>query len=273
MIKLKIENFGPIIKGFTSDNGWMEIRKNTFLIGNQGSGKSTVAKLFSSLTWLEKSINRGDTKINNFTPDNFIEITRFQKINNYFKAKTYIDYMGEKYRITFNAHKKTIKISVNNKSHYVVPKIMYVPAERNFLSTISDAYSVKGLTDNLFTFAEELIKAQKALKGKKLDLQIGTYKYEYSEDEDSSFVSGDNYKINLLEASSGLQSYTPLYLVSRNLSNSISEKKTIRNNLSVTQSIRLDEEIAKIMRNNSMSEGNCFLISAGVTSYIPAPAT
>ena len=79
MIKLKIENFGPIIKGFTSDNGWMEIRKNTFLIGNQGSGKSTVAKLFSSLTWLEKSINRGDTKINNFTPDNFIEITRFQK--------------------------------------------------------------------------------------------------------------------------------------------------------------------------------------------------
>lgn len=134
---------------------------------------------------------------------------------------------------------------------------MYIPAERNFLSTISDAYDVKGLPDNVFTFAEELKKAQKALNGKKLDLQIGSYKYQYDESEDSSFVLGDDYKINLLEASSGLQSFTPLYLVSRNLSLSISDKEeTLRKNMSVSQSIRMNNEIAELMLNKSIPDEN-----------------
>ena len=68
--------------------------------------------------------------------------------------------------------------------NYIVPKIMYIPAERNFLSTISDAYNVKGLPDNLFTFAEELKRAQKELNGKKLQLPITDYIYEYDESEE-----------------------------------------------------------------------------------------
>ncbi len=257
MSKIKIINFGPITGGLQTNDGWIEIEKITVFIGNQGSGKSTVAKLFSTLSWLEKSINRGDTNKDKISFAKFIEFTKYQKIHNYFKEDTFIDYIGDKYQITYDRKKDFPVITAINNGAYTVPKLMYVPAERNFLSTISDAYDVKGLPDNLFTFAEELKKAQKALKGKKVDLQIGSYQYEYDEDDDSSYVIGKDYKINLLEASSGLQSFTPMFLVSNELSSAISEKEeTLRKNMSVTQSIRMDNEISELMLNKSIPESS-----------------
>lgn len=257
MSKIKIYNFGPIKEGLQSNDGWIEIDKVTVFIGNQGSGKSTVAKLFSTLTWLEKSINRGDTIKDNISFAKFIKFTRYQNIHNYFKEDTIIDYIGDKYQITFDRTNKFPIIKLIDNGSYTVPKIMYVPAERNFLSTISDAYNAKGLPDNLFTFAEELKKAQKALKGRKVDLQIGSYQYEYDEGDDSSYVIGEDYKINLLEASSGLQSFTPMYLVSNELSSAISEKEEIlRKNMSVTQSIRMDNEISELMLDKSIPESS-----------------
>ncbi|MCT4602638.1 MAG: ATP-binding protein [Marinifilum sp.] len=257
MSKIKINNFGPITDGLQTNNGWIEIDEVTVFVGNQGSGKSTVAKLFSTLSWLEKSINRGDTKKDKISFDKFIEFTKYQKIHNYFKEDTFIDYIGDKYQITFDRKKDSPVITAVNKGAYTVPKIMYVPAERNFLSTISDAYNAKGLPDNLFTFAEELKKAQKALRGKKVDLQIGSYQYEYDENIDSSYVIGKDYKINILEASSGLQSFTPMFLVSNELSSAISEKEeTLRKNMSVTQSIRMDNEISELMLSKSIQESS-----------------
>lgn len=255
MTKIRIKNFGPIIVGCESEDGWIIFKKNTFLIGSQSSGKSTIAKLISICTWLEKSINRGDTNKDRISCEKFIGFAQYHKINNYFRDNTFIDYVGDKFQITFDAIKKSIVISETGNQEYSVPKIMYVPAERNFLSTISDAYNVKGLSDNLFTFAEELKKSQKELKGKVLDLKIGSYKYEYQADDDSSFVLGENHKINLLEASSGLQSYIPLFLVSRNLALSISgEDDGLRKNMSVSQSIRMDNEIAQWMQDKTISD-------------------
>lgn len=257
MSKIKIKNFGPIKEGLQTDDGWIDIDKVTVFIGNQGSGKSTVAKLFSTLSWLEKSINRGDINKSKVSFARFIDFTGYQKIHNYFKEETFIDYIGDKYQITYDKKEKFPIIKEVNNSKFIVPKIMYVPAERNFLSTISDAYNAKGLPDNLFSFAEELKKAQKALKGEKIDLKLGSYQYEYDEDADSSYVIGKDYKINLLEASSGLQSFTPMFLVSRELSSSISEKEeTLRKNMSVTQSIRMDNEISELMLNKSISESS-----------------
>ena len=51
MSRIKIKNFGPIKEGCTENDGWIDIKKVTLFIGNQGSGKSTVAKLISTLTW------------------------------------------------------------------------------------------------------------------------------------------------------------------------------------------------------------------------------
>lgn len=255
MAKIKVRNFGPIKSGYQEHDGWLEIKKYTLFIGNQGSGKSTVAKLISTLSWLEKAINRGDVNEYKISKAKFKEFFSYQKIHNYFKDNTYIEYLGEKYQIVYDVSTEWPIEITEMGGTYLVPKIMYIPAERNFLSTINEAFVIKGLPDNLFTFAEELRKAQKALNGKMLELQIGNYSYEYDESENVSFVIGDGYRISLPEASSGLQSFTPLYLVSRNLSMSITEEEEIlRKNMSVTQSIRMNDEITELTLDNTISD-------------------
>ena len=52
MGKIKIKNFGPIKEGYQDNDGWIDIKKVTVFIGNQGSGKSTVAKLISTFVWI-----------------------------------------------------------------------------------------------------------------------------------------------------------------------------------------------------------------------------
>ena len=50
MKKLFIKNFGPIKNGFTdSEDGFFDISKVTVFVGEQGAGKSTIAKLISLL--------------------------------------------------------------------------------------------------------------------------------------------------------------------------------------------------------------------------------
>ncbi|MCC5917004.1 MAG: ATP-binding protein [Cryomorphaceae bacterium] len=250
MSRIRIKNFGPIREG---NNGWIEIKKVTVFIGDQGSGKSTVAKTVSTLSWLEKSMNRGDIKQGEISNGHFRKFFEYQKIHNYFSKYTEIEYFGEKFHIHYHDSKHPPEIKEVMDGNYFVPKIMYIPAERNFLSTISDAYNIKGLPESVFSFAEELKRAQKELSGQKLKLPISDINYEYDENKDDSFVIGKDYKINLLEASSGLQSFIPLYLVSRNLSKAISnDEKSMRKNLSVTQSLRMDKEIADLMleKNN-----------------------
>ena len=56
MSRIKIKNFGPIREGFVDNDGWMDIEKVTVFIGDQGSGKSTVAKLISTLSGIEKDL-------------------------------------------------------------------------------------------------------------------------------------------------------------------------------------------------------------------------
>ena len=52
MKKLFIKNFGPIKNGFTdSEDGFFDISKVTVFVGEQGAGKSTIAKLIS-LLWV-----------------------------------------------------------------------------------------------------------------------------------------------------------------------------------------------------------------------------
>lgn len=248
MIRLKVKYFGPIEEGYQQNNGYLEFKKHTFIIGNQGSGKSTVAKLFSTLTWLEKAINREDVDQGKISFNTFMNFLKYHKINNYFRKETFIEYIGEKYKITYSHSTDFPIVEEVSDGNYTVPQVCYIPSERNFLSTISNAFNVTGLPDNIFTFAEELKKAQKKLSGEKINLQIGPYKYEYDEEKDTSYILGNDYKINLLEASSGLQSFTPLFLVSRNLSSSnYKDLLSLNEFMSVTQKIRMNEKIVDII--------------------------
>ena len=106
MSRIRIKNFGPIKEGYKevlpdgTVNEWMDIKKVTMFIGNQGSGKSTVAKLISTFSWMEKALYRGDYPPGYFeTYDRFRKnFLTFHRIENYFtevvggRNNTFIDF-------------------------------------------------------------------------------------------------------------------------------------------------------------------------------------
>ncbi len=70
-VYLKIRNYGPLTEGSCGlDGGFMRIPKYTVFIGDQGSGKRTAAKLYSSSAWLEKAFIRKTLDPSAFTGEN-----------------------------------------------------------------------------------------------------------------------------------------------------------------------------------------------------------
>ena len=132
---IKIRNFGPIKEGLVENDGWIDLRKVTVFIGNQGSGKSTIAKLISTFTWMEKALVRGDYGIKWFSTKNKLknQYLPYHRLENYFINegplfdKTEIEYVGDVFKMKYQQGEFTI--SEVAKGKYPLPQIMYVPAE------------------------------------------------------------------------------------------------------------------------------------------------
>lgn len=253
MKRIKIENVGPIKDGYTGGNGYIDIDGLTVFIGNQGTGKSTIAKIISTLSWIEKALVRGD-----FTPGYITQYNRFKKqiayqnIDNYLTSDSLIEYDGEAY--SFKYMNGSLSIEERNRDNYSFPKIMYVPAERNFVSSVDRPDLIKRLPSSLYTFLDEYEEAKKQLSESIL-LPVGNLQFEYRKQSNKSWIIGKDYKINLLEASSGFQSLIPLYLVTRYLSRSITENSdsSVRV-ISVVEEKKIRKEIDRIFKNDNISE-------------------
>jgi len=140
MSRIKIKNFGPVREGGQTNDGWIDIKKVTVFIGNQGSGKSTVAKLISTFMWIEKALVRGDYDKKWFERKNNLknQYLNYHRLENYLKNsgvdKTVIEYEGDAFSIVYRNDSLVIK-EVHNEE-YLLPQIMYVPAERNFITYV-----------------------------------------------------------------------------------------------------------------------------------------
>jgi predicted ATPase len=255
MSQIKIRHFGPIKHGYQADDGWLDFKKVTVFIGNQGSGKSSVAKLFSTLTWIEKALVRGDFKEKDLMVYNrFKKHCDYQNIGHYLKEDTLIEYEGKAYAMKYIKHNLTVmKHAING---YSFPKIMYVPAERHFLSAVDKPTTLKKLPATIYTFLDEFEAAKQELKGH-LTLPIGNVQFEYQKQNHISYILGADYKIRLTEASSGLQSFVPLYLVSRYLAratNNENEKDERVKPISFEEEKRIRKEIEAILSNPNLSD-------------------
>lgn len=225
MSRMKIKNFGPIKAGYQENDGWIDIKKVTVLIGNQGSGKSTVAKLFSTLSWIEKALVRGDYNAKWFTQRKRFQniYCKYHRLENYFSEgnsdyQTEIEYQGEAYHIVYKAGNLTVEEIKTGK--YMLPQIMYVPAERNFISTVRKPDVLKFSSESLVEFVTEFDNAKNQIKGH-LSLPINNVDIEYDKLNDIINIRGKGYKLRLTESSSGYQSLIPLYLVSRYLADRV----------------------------------------------------
>lgn len=255
MSRIKIKNFGPIKEGFKENDGWMEIKKVTVLIGDQGSGKSTVAKLVSIFSWIEKDLFRSDGSTQRFRKQEriFKKYLEYHRIDSYLKTETEIEYEGEAYGITYkNGH--NLEISPKKNSSYILPKITYYPAERNFVSSVKKSkgnLNLKLWSQSLQEFKETFQEAKENFKEKEtLPLPIGDVAIEYNKLNDILYVKGTDYKIQLSDSASGYQSFIPLFVVAHYITTLLKEDQE----MDEQQRETFKRESAKILNDKTYTE-------------------
>jgi predicted ATPase len=252
MTKLKVHNFGPIKVGFSPTDGFFDIAKLTIFVGNQGSGKSTVAKLISTFSWIEKALVRGD-----YTADWFVENGNFKetflayhRIQNYLQEDTELHYRGEAYSIKYLNQK--LAIEKNKNVAYELPQIMYIPAERNIISNIENVTKLKILSPSLIDFVGEYNNVLNSLT-KPLALPINDAYIEYNKTTKTTYVSSRDYRVSLSESASGFQSIVPLFLVSVFLGEAV--KNTQKSNgMSSAEKERFGKMTSEIMADTNMTD-------------------
>ncbi|APA91415.1 AAA family ATPase [Myroides sp. ZB35] len=244
--QIKVKNFGPVREGYTGNDGWIDIHKVTVFIGDQGSGKSTVAKLIATFVWLEKALIRGDKTLP-LKENAFIELLTYHRLQNYIEPYSELEYKGNYYhlRVVESEGKYNVEATLFNDQNIVQPKVMYVPAERNVLSSIENLTHVSSLVaGSLQTYLIEYRYAQLTNKDKEVILPINKASFLYDSSSDNSYVVTNNKRLKVTEASSGFHSVVPLYLVTDYLSQFIKQdEQKLINSLSADQQIRRNVEI------------------------------
>lgn len=254
MSRIKIKNFGPIREGFVDNNGWLDVEKVTVFIGNQGSGKSTVAKLVSTLSWIEKDLFRSDGSTLRFRKQEriFKKYLEYHRIDSYLKKNTEIQYEGKAYRINYIPGKP---LDIQKlEEEYTLPKITYFPAERNFVSSVKKSRSGQKLTlwsQSLQEFKETFQEAKESFKEKEsFHLPISNVDLEYNKLNDVLYVKGADYKIQLADSASGFQSFVPLFVVANYVSKLLEKEQE----MDEQQRDTFKKESAKILADKTYTE-------------------
>ena len=255
MSRIKIKNFGPIKEGFNENGGWMDINKVTVLIGDQGSGKSTVAKLVSIFSWIEKDLFRSDGSTRRFRKQEriFKKYLEYHRINSYLKPETEIEYEGEAYYMTYK-YGHNLEIQKTNERAYLLPKITYYPAERNFVSSVKKSkgsLNLKLWSHSLQEFKETFQEAKENFKEKEsLPLPINNVELEYNKLNDILYVKGSDYRIQLSDSASGFQSFVPLYVVAHYITTLLKNEQE----MDEQQRETFKRESAKILKDKTYTE-------------------
>ena len=266
MSRIKIKNFGPIREGFLENDGWLDIKKVAVLIGDQGSGKSTVAKLVSLFSWIEKSIARNTISPNQLNVGIFKNLCLQQEIFEYFSNDTFLSFEGDAYDFEYDEKHQSFKTKINENGYknYILPKIQYVSAARNLL-TILYNISLQNIVDkngNIIDLSSnipfmvrvlniEYLKALDVFAKDGFSLPVNDTNVYYQ--NHNTFIIAKGKRVAMASASSGIQSITPLLLVSHFLSNEVRKDiyekvKTIDNNLKS----KIENELEK--DNSGLSE-------------------
>lgn len=258
MSRLRIKNFGPIGSGLSENDGWMEIKPVTVFIGNQGSGKSTVAKLFSTFCWIEKALVRGDYGKKWFERKGRFksQFLTYHRLENYVEAsgrgEVEIEYEGK--ACTLRYARGQLNVADTGRQGYALPQVMYVPAERNFISYVRNPKELKLSSESLKEFLSAFDQAKDNLRGA-LRLPINDSEIEYDKLNDVLNLKGADYKLRLTDASSGFQSFVPVYLVSRYLADAVQEQSQKNQQpMSADELERFKKGVESVFANDSLTE-------------------
>lgn len=220
MVHLRIRHIGPIKDAELTLN-----RLNVF-IGPQSSGKSTIAKIISYCSWVEKDIAT-HLSFSKYTKGTYFMdgLISFHKMVGYFQNrdgslndKAYIQYNSDVINIIY-AQGET-KIEWVDMYAYVRSKISYIPAERNMI-LLPEMEKMELFDNNIRSFLFDWFNARKIHSGNN-SLQILSMPVQFYYDPNLGNrikENSDKYDIGLDNASSGLQSLVPLITMIEYLTN------------------------------------------------------
>lgn len=235
MSRLIINNIGPL--KYVD----IELKTVNVFIGRQSSGKSTLAKIISFCSWLEKNNDRVRKSLLDGAYKMLISYSRLSDA--YFTHESSIFYEGENivYAYNFSAPlpvSKGTEISwepvIDTKEVFgafivrtINPKVAYIPAERNFVSAVNNLSDYSEEDDNLQDFVNTWYKAKKKYtKSNALNLMGLHAKFFYQEsDMTDNILLDSGEELPLTSASSGLQSLIPLLVLINWLSDGIYEEE------------------------------------------------
>lgn len=251
MTALKIKNIGPLREVF------LELKRFNFFIGRQSSGKSTIAKIISFCTWVEKDIQTHPNLQNNIKSHESLfikELEDFHCMHGYFRDDSFLEYISDYVTIKFENQKCSIKISA--KKTYERIKVLYIPAERmiaawNNMEVNTKQMAVKDFLVD-FDSARDFYPYKKRIE--LADLGITYYQEKNSDGKPinkvTSSFEGSAYDIELDDASSGLQSMTPIVVSVDFYSGRFYHKNVESITLSVAQE-RDRKEVKNYLQKNS----------------------
>ena len=222
MTTIKIRNIGPIkeVPEITLN------RVNVFM-GPQSSGKSTIAKIISYCTWLEKEMATSHLAKEYALTTRFKdELESFHKIKGYFRADSYIRYQSDVVEIIWSGDRCYPELI--NRLAYQRSKIAYIPSERNMV-ILPEARRVELGSTNVRSFLFDWFTArEKCTDLPILDLGVNYHYVEAKEEDHIRGGEGDSkYDVLLSNASSGLQSLTPLLVMIEYLTKWVYEDESL----------------------------------------------
>lgn len=233
MSRLIVRNIGPIKEVD------IDLKKINVIIGAQSSGKSTLAKIISFCTWMDKHTETTTQKYVNGAIRSLMSYHRLTK--EYFSEDSTVFYQGDNIVYVYNwpkgealpeivkayespLHLNDKEIFFEKKGRVSNPKVLYIPAERNFVSAVHNLRKYQEDKDNLQEFVNTWFEVKRKFpKDKALDVLNLGFKFYYQESnyQDYVIIEDGKKKIPLESSSSGLQSIIPLLVLVKWMSEGI----------------------------------------------------
>ena len=280
MARLIIRNIGPI------KNVDMELNKVNVFIGEQSSGKSTIAKIISFCSWLEKSANKDDVLFTN-GKEAYRRLQSYHHIQSYFGKDSLICYLGDNVAYAYHwpsdepmpcpawesshvEHFSEEEVFMFPSSRVINPKVIYIPAERNFVSVVPNLQKYAESDDNLMDFLLSWQEAKKKYSSSHKLALLNLGMDFYSQDGVSNLVElAEGGSVVLEAASSGLQSIVPLLTLIDWLADGIYQENKPYSFEEIEKIKRLLDEVGRnlSLEDNSLKERLAGIVSGKIYTH------
>lgn len=216
---IKIVNLGPI-----KEIEIAQIKPFMVLVGESGSGKSTVMKVLSLFRWIYKRVNLRSYLRHSQAKDlkdltfNMKDLLKFSGIDEYVKENTEIYYENDGCRISYTKEGLVTPRKVIPQDKLSLNKICFISDKRN---EIADVIAGKTRVEQTESYFEETLSdfrtAVSEIKTFPIDYLGIEVKRVKEKNKERFVISGmdgdDEYTIGLENASSGIQTVSPLALI------------------------------------------------------------